>query len=774
MRPLIFLCLLISNPFLGAQFDADGPNAALTLQGKTPGVNDPIAHDVFVSMPGTLSLRIFSGANPNQALTLLASTTNPTTGNVIPTPWGGSIDLGTPGPGLPTDIAVFGDGIGLSTNLVWDILFVTDAGSGGALPTFSFDAGLHPAWLGAQAAFQAVVQDPTMPPFLLDNTDAASGHFVMGQSTIALTGNDGFQQVAFLPGFSFDFHGLTYSDVWVQANGFVTFGAPTSLANAGFDNDNVAALNAEPAIFAGMNDWDPTALNPADGVVVEQLSAQLRVEWGDPTGTAGGGIAHAGGTDVNDFSVRLELDDGQGGNLQAGAFRVDMVSLDPTATSGFGDGLVGHTPGGLSITGGAADRLLRVGTDSAAPGEAQVEEHDFSGSGASLLGWDGVGSPRGYNDFTIAWNQAAVIFTPNATPGPAGSAGYSSNSVGALPADAFQGFDLGAVDLAGGQVLTLTGSFLGFDPSGAGMGTVVFDPAGAHGGPFLATVLGILDDSGVSGPLSLPNTPPGPHRDGQGLQIVTPPLGGFGTYTVQVNFGSGATQTQTIMGTPGGAIITSFPLGDDAFMTVNLSVPVTFYGQTFTSLNMCSNGYVTFVQGSTVFAETFPLFFDGNAFGVTNPMVAVWFSDLNRSGVGSGATYDIIEDSVTGTVTCAFNNQNHWSSVAPAGSFSCTFDPFLYGPGSVTFDYTGFLAGTNASDNGIIGVSDGDVSTTALGTDTNLTNGTGTGISSVQGTYTSPGPNDSIGEQIPSGIVPPFASNPLVFFDLGGGQFLIL
>ncbi len=192
------------------------------------------------------------------------------------------------------------------------------------------------------------------------------------------------------------------------------------------------------------------------------------------------------------------------------------------------------------------------------------------------------------------------------------------------------------------------------------------------------------------------------------------------------------------------------------------------------SLIMNSNGYVTFVQGSGVFAETFPLFFDGNAAGLANPMVAVWFSDLNSGGTGSGATYDVIEDTVTGTVTCAFNNQNHWSSGAPAGSFSCTFDPFLFGPGSVTFDYTNFLAGPNAGDNGIIGVSDGDASTTALGTDTNLTNGTGTGISSVQGIYTSPGPNDSIGEQIPNAVVPTFASNPLVFFDLGGGQFLIL
>ncbi len=578
MRLLTLVCLLISSPFLGAQFDADGPNAALTLQGRTPSVNDPITHDIFVSMPGSLSLRVFSGANPTQALTLLASTTNPTTGNVIPTPWGGSIDLGTPGPGLPTDIVVFGDGIGLSTNLVWDILFVTDAGMGGATPEFSFDAGLHPAWLGAQAAFQAVVQDPSMPPFLLDNTDTASGHFVQGQSTLALTGNDGAQQVPFLPCFSFDFHGMPYTDLWVQANGFVTFGAPTSLTNAGFDNDNVAAVNAEPAIFAGMNDWDPTALNAMDGVVVEQLSARLRVEWGDPMATQGGGIAHAGGIDVNDFSVRLELDDGQGGNPQAGSFRVDMFSLDPMTASGFGEGLVGHTPGGLSITGGAADRLLRVGTDTSAPGEAQVEEHDFGGASAGPLGWDGAGSPRGYNDYTVNWNQAAVVFTPNATTGPPGSAGYTSNSVGASPQDEFQGFDLGAVALAGGQVLTLTGSFLGFDPNGTGAGTVVFDPMGAHGGPYPATVLGILDDSGLAGALSLPNTPPGPHRDGQGLQVLTPALGGFGTYSVQVTFASGAMKSQDIMGTPGGAVITSLVLGDDTSATVNLSVPVTFYG----------------------------------------------------------------------------------------------------------------------------------------------------------------------------------------------------
>ncbi len=367
------------------------------------------------------------------------------------------------------------------------------------------------------------------------------------------------------------------------------------------------------------------------------------------------------------------------------------------------------------------------------------------------------------------------MFTPNATGGIPGSAGYTSQSQGPLPPDDLQYFDSPTtVDVAGGQVLTLHGSFLGFDPNGTGAGSVVFDPLGSMGGPYPATVVGILDNSGLSGPLSLPNPAPGPHRDGQGLQVLVPPLGGGGTYLVQVNFASGFSPAVSVIGTVNGLHTTSMALDDDGVAAVFLLSPISFLGQTVYYAYINANGYVTLGQGIFSSNESMSLFFSGIVPGVPNPIVAAWFSDLNPGGVASGATYDVIQDTATGAITCAFNNQIHSASNAPAGSFSCTINPFGFNPGSVLFNYAGFLPGPSPGDDGIIGVSDGDALSTALGTDTDLTNGLGTGLSSVQGTYVSPGPHDSIGEQIPAGVTPPFPGGVLIFQNLGGGQFQIL
>ncbi len=777
----IVLATLLSCSCLTAQFDTDGPNAALTVQGENPTAHDPSFHDFFVGVPGTLSLRVSSGGNSNQPIVLLTSPTNPTTGGVVTVPWGGSLDLGTPAFPFPTDISVVGDGLGFTTNPLWDALFVTDGGSGGMPPAFRFDAGLHPMWVGLQLALQAIVRDPTMPPFFLDNTDTASVHPAVTQTVMATTGYDGYQQVPFLPGFSFDFHGVTYTDVWVHANGFVTFGAPTSLPSGGATVDNVAAVHAEPAIFAGKADWDPTASSSCGtysgpgGILVTQVGPRFSVEWGGVAAPFGGGISHSLQFDASDFAVQLELDDGQGGNPRSGEFRLDMYHLDALPSFWEWLGLVGHTPGGAALTGGAYDQLLRTGSRSSNAGEAQIEEHYRLSGFDPTLGWDGAGSPRGYNLYIANWNQAAVVFTPNATTGAAGSTGYTSQSVGPLPLDDLQYFDSTTiVNVAGGQVLDFHGSFLGFDPAGTGAGTVVFDPMGALGGPYPATVLGILDNSGLSGPLSIAHPAPGPHRDGQALRVLVPPLGGAGNYTVQVNFASGKTLIVPVYGTVTGSQMHSATLPDDGEVSVGLIQPVSLYGLTWNTVHMNANGFVTFWSGTPSPMESMALFFDGTVSGAANPMVAVWFSDLNPGGLASGATYDVIEDFVNGSVTCAFNNQIHKASNAPAGSFSCTFHPAGFNPGSVLLDYTGFLPGPNPGDGGIIGVSDGDASTTAYGTETDLTNGLGTGLSSMQGVYASPGLRDSIGESVPAGVTPPFAGGLLIFQDLGGGRFLIL
>ncbi|MEE9391325.1 MAG: hypothetical protein V3W41_02340, partial [Planctomycetota bacterium] len=41
-----------------AQFDVNGPNANLTLQGNVPSAVDPVNHDVTVLVPGNMVLSI--------------------------------------------------------------------------------------------------------------------------------------------------------------------------------------------------------------------------------------------------------------------------------------------------------------------------------------------------------------------------------------------------------------------------------------------------------------------------------------------------------------------------------------------------------------------------------------------------------------------------------------------------------------------------------------------------------------------------------------------
>ena len=48
-----------------AQFDTNGPNAELTLQGVVPSAVDPVGHDVTVLAPGIFDLRITTGVNPS-------------------------------------------------------------------------------------------------------------------------------------------------------------------------------------------------------------------------------------------------------------------------------------------------------------------------------------------------------------------------------------------------------------------------------------------------------------------------------------------------------------------------------------------------------------------------------------------------------------------------------------------------------------------------------------------------------------------------------------
>ncbi|MCA9319664.1 MAG: hypothetical protein KDB53_02965 [Planctomycetes bacterium] len=781
LRPSL-IALLITTALCTssiAQFDTDGPNATLLVNGQNASVVDPTDHDVQGVVPDTQTLIMGSGANSNQGVILLASAIDPTAGNILTTPWGGNLDIGTP-MGTPIgNVVLIGDGVGLTNNPLFDGFFSTDSGNAflGRGPSMTLAFQASSALAGVHIAFQAILQDPTMSPFFFDNTQAADMNLFLGADLDLLTTNDGEVFVPFAAGMTFNFHGQNKTGVNVVSNGYINFDGPTSDGFYGFNRDNLLlATTMEPAIFCGVADWDPANYSVDDGVRFLQQGTTLDVIWGDPATTSAGGIAHSFDFDLNTFSVRLELDDGLMGNPNQGNFSISTTVLDPTATNDLRNGMVGHTPGGAAITGGGFDINLRSGTNVGLAGEAQLEEHD-DGSAGSTIGFDGAGTPRGYNNYVNHWNGATVSFFPNAGFAVAGDMGYTSTPTGGVtPPDTAVSLSLPSLSQAGGQTMTIQGSFLGFDPSGTAAGTVVFDPNGVQGGPFPASVVGILDDSGVSGSLSIPNMGAFPSiRDGQGLQVITPAFTNQGPHTVQITFASGPVVNLNSTVVASGSSFQTFMLSDDTPTgPVSLSQPILLYGVNHNSLFLNPNGYITFSSGSTDFQTSFSTFFSG--FNTTgNKAVALFYTDLNNGGGAvTGSTTDILEDLVNGTTTVSYNNQQYWDVLEPAGSWSCTFDStggLLGTAGSVRFDLTSHVPATTSGQVGITGVSDGD---TGIGTDTDIsTTMSGNFGAASGGVYISPGNNDSVGEMTSSTSMLSWSA-PLTFLELGTGMYQIL
>ena len=753
---LILATCAIVVPTAAAQFDVDGVNAALLLQETTPSVADPIDHDVEVTVPGLFEIEIQSGMNPQVGLILLSSPMDPTTGGVNPTPWGGSIDIG--GPNF-TGISVIGDGIGFSQGPL-DGFFVTDDGfpPQAIPPKFQLAITANAGLAATRGALQAIVSDPTAGPLGLDNTEAVDANFVSGQKLVVNPTSTTSAQVPFLPGQVFNFHGVSYTEVFINANGYINFVNNTGVNSGGFTIDAVSFVNAEPAIAGFMADWENTTA--PEGILYEESGNHARIAWGDPVAQPGG-IRHFFGSDSNNFEIRLELQDVNGANPQDGEFTIDLITIDPTATQQNGDGLIGHTPGGGMIVGGAADIDLH-GMQATSPGFAMIEEHNATGANASVLGYDGAGSQRAYNSIH-SWNTQSVTFTPAPGFTIPGDAGYSS--VGsALPPDDVTGTLPTGLDVAGGQMVTIIGKFYGFNDAMGNGGSVTFDP---NGTPLTPLIVGILDSTGTVQP-ALPHNPAmSPFRDAEGLVIITPMFASTGTVDMKVDFNSGFSYTIPVSIVTGSQILTSYTLPNGGTVNHPLTNTIDYYGVQYTSLNICAHGYVTFASQVSDFSESMPEFFAGWQSPPTTtpePGVAVIWSDLNRNN--AQAVFEVVEDTLMNTTMVNFKNQTHWDTFNPAGDASVTFNAL--GPNSLTFDHSAFIPDSNPSGNThsvIVGFTNGDDQS---GPSTDLTNNMGTGILGVLGTYLSATAPDSVGERFNAGAaLPPM---PFTALDQGNGM----
>lgn len=740
-----------------AQFDQNGPNAVMTMQGVVASVVDAVDHDVLVPVPGPFSIKIESGANPGAGIIMLLSFTNPTTGGTFVCPWGGTLDVGTPSFPTPAGIVLLADGIGQSTGPL-DRFYRTDFGNPAMSTPPQFTQNLTAGFLlhGFSIAWQAIVTDPTNAPFGIDNTECGDANFQNGQFLTVNVTSTAAQEVSFLPGKVFNFHGVSYSSVWLHKSGFVTFGAATGIPSGGFTIDTVSWVNDRPSISGFMADWE----NPTQ-VLFEELGTGVRVVYGDPVANPGQ-LSHFGGADVNEFEIDLSLQDASFSNPQDGVFSLIYSAIDPNAANQRGDGMLGHTPGGAFLLGGGVNSDLGVPV-SVGPGFAQLEEHNATGGNASVVGYDGLGTERAYNNIS-SWNGRSITFVPAAGYSIPGDAGYQSQSTGQA-ADDVLGVVPSSLSVLGGEQVTIVGKFANFNTALGTGGSVVFNPTGT---PLSPIILGILDGTGTLLPNFPQNPATSPFRDGEGLVITTPAFSGTGPITMQVTFANGAVFSKTVNVVVPGQIQTTYSLPENGVQSHSLVAnQISFYGVNYTTFFIHAHGYVTFNSGFSDFSENINQFFAGwQGPPTTNPRpgVAVMWSDLNRNS-NPNDTYSVLEDTTNQTVSVTFANQAYWTSGNPAGTVSITFgDPT---PGSVAFDYTQFTAATSVSETHdvILGISDGNF---AVGPNTNLSNAMGTGIANVIGSYMSTSAPDSIGEIIPRNVQPPLGA--FQFVDIGNGM----
>ena len=754
-----------------AQWEVNGANASMTLNGQTASIVDPTLHHVNMGVPGTLDFSVTSGANANQPVLLLIGP--PAAGNLT-IPWG-SIDLGVGG--TPTGIIVALDGLSLSTGNPFDAFAVTDAGNpiAGTPPTFSFGLSLPGALGGSTGSgWQAIVGEPAAPPLFLDNTEAGVPSFVNGQTLTAMTGDDGVIAVTLLNG-TFNFYGVNYTEIWVSGNGLITFGGPLAFPGTYYAPGTSLQWADLPHIAVNYADWNPIATNLTDGVLVHEIGSTIDIGWGASLGSYGttaGGISHFGDTDLSEFHCSLELDTGS--NPAEGTVNLTYTTLDPSATSN-NDTVIG-------ICAGAALGPQPVSEDFAAiifgaQDQTMFEEHDRNGTltyGATpnAFGYDGFGTRHAYHNGN-KYSGQTVTFLPNGAISVTGDQGYLSLTSAPRIDDATEATP-NTGSISGGETIVITGWFLNWDA----VSTVIFDPAGSA---LPGAVLGVYDNSATH-MLAIPNPSNPEYRDMEGLVVITPPMPVSSTVDVLVTFSNGSTflLPSAFFFSPANSITTIYnAIGDDANQAHALTQPgantITYGGTAYSTLYLGSNGQVTFTLGNNGFMPSLAEFFAGwqaTPTTVANPGVATYWADYARGTVATD-NITVIEDGTLSTVEVQYNNQEYWDSLTQAGSWKCTFG--LLGPGSVTLDLSGVLLNNivGTDQNPVVGVSDGIDDGLGNGVSATGDNNTADlsvllGAAYATGSSTTVAP-ESIGEQFPAGTLDLTVIN---FLELGDGTTL--
>jgi len=124
---------------------------------------------------------------------------------------------------------------------------------------------------------------------------------------------------------------------------------------------------------------------------------------------------------------------------------------------------------------------------------------------------------------------------------------------------------------------------------------------------------------------------------------------------------------------------------DDCAYLRTLPFPFTFYGITYNSVYVGTNGYLTFNSGDSTYTETLPAFNN-------RPRIAPFFDDLY--GRSTGATY--VNDQLPGRFVVTYSTVQHYSFGG-----SNTLQVILFADGRMQFGYAGITALTSGTITGI-------------------------------------------------------------------------
>lgn len=439
-------------------------------------------------------------------------------------------------------------------------------------------------------------------------------------------GDDDFEELE-LP-FEYTLCDQTFTSVFVNSNGNLTFG----VGDTDFSESEAEFLSSPPRI-AGL--WDD--LNPSRGGMIcfEETNTSFTVNYIE--------VPEFFNFGANTFSIVIKKD----------ADQAEISWGDITST----DGLAGVSCGGLNSGAEPEVELVTV------PNSRTINLNSLT---AVYERFTGDNDLDGYNiKFANQDKPFEDPFEPNNTLDDATPQDLPFNTAGEFTAILPVGDD---VDFY--VVSAVGGTSLVCEVTAGSLDSVlgIFD---AGNGNLLDT-----DDDGGAGLLSRIVFPV-PADGDFGIAVST-----FPDFDFSGDGNSGGRYVLDCFAIEGVLL----DLSDDDTENVDIGFSFPYQGSSYTSVNVNSNGNLTFGGGDTDFSESV------SEFLAELPRIAPLWDDLNPSSAGN-----VIVESDATSWTVTFDGVPEFASSQP-NTFAVTLEP----DGTITFEY-----GVVSANDGIVGITEG-------------------------------------------------------------------